>query len=124
VGRGATSAFSFDFHVSEGRGGPRDAHGYFRATGTPPSNTFIAVQGPATCVDVQGNRVGFLYPIAPGSRPAAFVGQNVLITAVDNGPGRQGTIGLLPVGIDPGSCAPNASTLPVTSGEVTVHDHR
>lgn len=122
TGKGTNALFSFEFDVAQNSADPRDAEGYFRAAGVPPSDLLIAPQGPATCVEVRGNTVGFLYPLAEGSRPAALEGSNVLITAVDNGPGHPDAIGFVPVGIDPGGCAPNLATLTSTSGDIVIED--
>jgi hypothetical protein len=80
---GKTVINSFDWHVS--RDGDGHADGYFKARGTPPSNILVKLAGPATCVDFEGNRVGFLYPIEDHSRPFILKGQYILITGEDNG---------------------------------------
>ena len=123
VGKGTNALFSFDFSVIQRSADPRDAAGDFRAAGVPPSDLLIAPKGPATCVDVRGDTAGFLYPLDEASRPAPLQGQNILITVKDGGPGGQDFIGFLPVGIDPGTCAPNVATLPVTSGDIVVTDN-
>lgn len=123
VGSGTVPGFSFGFDVEQRSADTRDASGSFRALGMPPSDLLIEAQGPAICVDVRDNMVGFLYPLREGSRPEATQGQNILITAVDNGPGETDSLGFLPVGIDPGSCAPNPATLPLTSGDIVVEEN-
>lgn len=123
IGEGTNALFSFEFAVEQHSEDTRDASGDFRAAGVPPSDLLIAPKGPATCVDVRGNTAGFLYPLEEGSRPAPLVGQNILITVVDGGPGGQDAIGFLPTAIDPGSCAPNVATLPLTSGDIVVSEN-
>lgn len=123
TGSGSTPLFTIDFDVTQHSADPTDAEGYFAAEAIPPAGGLIAPQGPATCVDVRGDKVGFLYPLAEGSRPAALVGQFILITAQDNGPGRQDAVGFLgpaPEAAFPG-CAPNVATLPLTEGDIEVH---
>lgn len=123
-GAGATPLFSFSFDVTEHGANPRAADGYFRATPIPPVDSVLAPQGPATCVDVRGDTVGFLYPLAAGTKPAPVPAASILITARDGGPGHPDSIGFvgpLPTAAFGGQCAPNIPTMPVTSGDVVVH---
>lgn len=115
---GSTLVASFTFDVRNDGGRPS---GYFTATPTPPANLLIALQGPATCVDIEGNKVGFIYPIQDGSRPDAIKGMGVLVSAVDNGPGNtdfMGFVGPLPLAAFHG-CAPGLAPLAI-KGDVTV----
>ncbi|MCD2197088.1 hypothetical protein LQ327_27325 [Actinomycetospora endophytica] len=123
-GTGTGPGLSFSFDVTEHGADPHAASGYFRAALTPPAGALIAPQGPATCVDVRGDSVGFLYPLADGTRPAAVPLTSILITAHDGGPGRPDSIGFvgpLPTAAFAGRCAPAVAFLPVTSGDVVVH---
>jgi hypothetical protein len=127
TGNGAVPGFSFDFHVHQnGASATKGIGGYFKAKLIAPAGTLIAPQGPATCVDVQGNRVGFLYPLKKPSRPGTLDGTVIFITAVDGGPGhpdRLGFIGPAPAEAFP-SCHPLFGYLPVTRGHVTVGGQR
>lgn len=118
---GKTVLASFDWHVSRDSDGA--AHGYFRSKSTSPFDPLIHLQGPATCVDIEGNRVGFLYPIEDSSRPFLIKGQYVLITGEDNGGhgrDKMGFLGPAPKEFFPG-CAPGVAPLSV-DGHIAVHD--
>ncbi|HEY2194437.1 MAG TPA: hypothetical protein VGH76_19375 [Actinomycetospora sp.] len=121
---GTAPGLSFSFDVAEHGADPHAASGYFRAALVQPAGTLIAPQGPATCVDVRGDTVGFLYPLVDGTRPTALPFTSILITAHDGGPGHPdaiGIIGPLPTAAFGGRCAPSVPFLPVTSGDVVVH---
>jgi hypothetical protein len=123
-GTGTAPGLSFSFDVTEHGSDLHSASGYFRATLIQPAGTLIAPQGPATCVDVRGDTVGFLYPLVDGTRPTALPFASILITAHDGGPGHKdsvGFVGPLPTAAFGGKCAPAIPFLPVTSGDVVVH---
>lgn len=123
-GTGTAPGLSFSFDVTEHGADPHAASGYFRAALVQPAGTLIAPQGPATCVDVRGDTVGFLYPLVDGTRPTALPFTSILITAHDGGPGRPdaiGFVGPLPTAAFGGQCAPSLPFLPVTSGDIVVH---
>jgi hypothetical protein len=123
TGDGATPLFTFKFHVhrdSDGR-----PSGYFTAAGVGPTGALIAPQGPVTCVEFDGNKVGFLYPLEDKTRPALLRGSGtaIMITAQDNGDGHLDTMGFLgplPTSAFPG-CKPTLTTMPVTSGNIDIH---
>jgi hypothetical protein len=75
-------------------------------------------------VEVEGNRVGFLYSIEDGAPvDQLFKGQVEMITAQDNGPGHSDAIGILgpaPAAAFP-NCHPNLAYLPV-DGDIDVHE--
>jgi hypothetical protein len=106
-----------------------DARNAGTTTDTPASgtfdgrNAFLHFSGPITCLDVEGNRAGFIYPIDAGSTPEAAVGQSVWVTVEDNGAAgdKMGFVG--PAAIPPnGPCQPLAAPLAITGPGVTVHD--
>jgi hypothetical protein len=110
---GKTVIASFDWHIS--RDGDGRSHGYFTATATEPAGVLVALAGPATCVDVEGNKVGFLYPIEDHSRPFLLRGQYVMVTGVDNGGNgrdRMGFLGPAPEEVFHG-CRPGLAPLAV-----------
>lgn len=84
----------------------------------------IDFNGPITCLHVEGNRAGFLYPIEDGSKPEAAVGQTVLISIEDNGTrgDKIGFVGPGPVDQLLDGCAPGPTPFKVAEGGVTVHD--
>lgn len=123
TGDGATPLFTFKFHVHRDSAGRPS--GYFTAAGVGPTGALIAPQGPVTCVEFDGNKVGFLYPLEDKTRPALLrdSGTAIMITAQDNGDGRldsMGFLGPLPTSAFPG-CKPNVTTMPVTSGNIDIH---
>lgn len=77
-----------------------------------------------TCVEIEGNRVGFLYSIEDGAPVDQLVkGLVEMITAQDNGPGHSDTIGILgpaPAAAFP-NCHPSLAYLPV-EGDIDVHE--
>ena len=75
----------FNWHVSRDSDGR--AHGYFHGKAPYGGDILVSLEGPATCVDIEGNKVGFLYPVVDRSRPFFLKGQYILITGVDNGGG-------------------------------------
>jgi hypothetical protein len=122
-GRGSTPFFSFTFRVH--RDGDGQQGGYFEAKLSQPLGGVIAPRGPATCVDFRGNKVGFIYPLEEGTKPelVADKGLAIMVTAQDNGPGKQDAIGF--VGPAPTAafvgCAPTVAEIPVTSGDIEIH---
>lgn len=87
-------------------------------------NAFIRFAGPITCLHVDGNRAGFIYPLDETSEPAAIQGQAIMITVEDKGMGVD-TMGFtpLPPGADLESgCEPGAAPIRLMSGDFEVHD--
>jgi hypothetical protein len=121
--RGKTAVDSFVWHVRRDSSGRSE--GYFSAQAIMPANLLLALQGPATCVDIEGNAVGFLYMISDNSRPSALRGQYILYTGIDNGGGgrdRLGFVGPAPRAVF-GGCSPRpqTATLPV-DGHIAVRN--
>lgn len=120
-GSGSTVLYSFDFHAYrdfDGRPG-----GYFEAKATSPADALSAPRGPVTCVEIQGNRVGFLYSIEDGAPVDLLFKDYVeMITAQDNGPGHSDIIGILgpaPAAAFP-NCHPSLAYL-LVDGDISVH---
>ncbi len=119
---GKTAIASFNWHVS--RDGSGHAKGYFEGVATQPGGALVDLKGPATCVEIAGNKVGFLYPVEDNSRPFILKGQYVLITGEDNGgKGRDkmGFVGPAPKEFFP-NCSPSFAPLSVSEGHISV-DH-
>lgn len=118
-GSGNNGVGDFEFDAFNQGTTPQDpAGGRFEA-----SNAFIDFKGPITCLHVDGNKAGFIYPLEEGSMPEAVVGQAVLITVVDNGPGNvdmMGFVGPAPIP-EIGPCMPGPAPLAI-DGDVLVHD--
>jgi hypothetical protein len=79
-------------------------------------------QGPVTCLDVVGNRVGLFYPITSSSPPLANVlVRGVFVTAQVSASGRAKAVTFIPMlSARVNSCAPAAALLPITSGSLTL----
>lgn len=87
-------------------------------------NQVLNFNGPITCLQVQGNRAGFIYPIDDSSKPEAARGKAVLIWVEDNGPtgDKMGFFGPAPLDQLNFGCAPGPTPLAVTGPGITVHD--
>ena len=87
-------------------------------------NQFIDFSGPITCLTVEGNRAGFIYPIDDESKPEAARGKAVLIWIEDNGAtgDKMGFFGPAPLEELNFGCAPGPTPLDITGPGVTVHD--
>lgn len=113
---------SFRFHGHNGSDDPFDASGYF--TGISPAGPALArLQGPISCLVVDGNRAGFIYQVADGSNPPVFNGQEVKVSIEDGGDGRTDRIGFglaVPAGTNK-TCTPDQTTSDVNKGGVEVH---
>lgn len=119
-GKGKSMIAAFEFTgFNQGTTPDKPSGGTWRAT-----NPLIDFRGSITCLHVDGNRAGFLYPIEEGSSPESAVGQAVLIFIEDNGDGgdKMGFLGPGPVEMFVDGCAPGATPLDITEGGVTVHD--
>jgi hypothetical protein len=110
---------SFDWHVSRDSDGR--PHGYFRGKAPYGLGALVSLEGPATCVEIEGNKVGFIYPVQDRSRPFILKGQYILITGEDNGGNGRDKMGFQPTTSSSG-CSPSVDLLPVTSGHIAVHD--
>jgi hypothetical protein len=117
---GSSPIADFDWHVSRDSNGR--PHGYFKGKAPYGADILIFLEGPATCVDIEGNQVGFLYPVEDNSRPFILKGQSILITGVDNGGQGRDRMGFSPIGFF-NDCHPSIAPLPVTSGHIKVEDH-
>jgi hypothetical protein len=117
---GSTPIADFDWHVSRDSHGR--AHGYFKGKAPDGAALLISLEGPATCVDIEGNKVGFLYPVEDHSRPFLLKGQSILITGVDNGGHGRDKMGFSPIGFFH-DCHPSIAPFPVTSGHIEVDHH-
>ena len=109
----------FNWHVSRDSDGR--AHGYFHGKAPYGGDILVSLEGPATCVDIEGNKVGFLYPVVDRSRPFFLKGQYILITGVDNGGGGRDRMGFQPELLSQG-CHPSVAPFPV-SGRIQVDRH-
>ena len=109
----------FDWHVSRDSDGR--AHGYFKGRAPYGADVLVSLEGPATCVDIEGNKVGLLYPVVDHSRPFLLRGQSILITGIDNGGHGRDRMGFQPAAIFH-SCHPSVAPFPV-SGRITVEHH-
>jgi len=118
-------------------GGPspfEPVSGHFLAKGEvvdtgPPDKgpTAFRFAGPVTCLNVQGNRAGLIYPIEKAD-PETFEGQAVLIFLEDNGkpsggdsPDRVGFVGPAPISALP-ACTPGPTPFDADKGNVTIHE--
>jgi hypothetical protein len=123
-GDGVFALGKFTFEGRTTSDDPRSATGYFKADPTAPADALLALRGPITCIVVDGNRAGFLYPVQDDSRPALLKSTAVLISLEDGGPGGTdhiGFVGPAPTATFP-NCNPGPTPFDVTSGDVTVHD--
>ena len=107
----------FDWHVSRDSDG--HPHGYFTGKAPYGGDILVSLEGPATCVDIEGNRVGFLYPVRDHSRPFILKGQYILISGEDNGGHGRDKMGFQPSASSFG-CSPSFTPFPVTSGHIEV----
>ncbi len=83
-------------------------------------------EGPVTCLDVRGSRVGLIYPIesATGTLGQYFKGLAVYITIIDGGPGKPdkfGFVGPAPLG-SLTVCPPFVTFLSSTHGDAVATD--
>lgn len=108
------------------------ATGWFSATGSllpgvvQPADQIGAFhfEGPVTCLDIEGNRAGLIYPVqsATGTLAQHAKGFAIYVTIVDNGPGRPtqvGFVGPAPVN-DLHACPPTITFLTGTSGRIVI----
>lgn len=115
-GSSALADFRFDGRNDDESG--TDASGDFVA-----ENALMRLEGPITCLQVEGNRAGFIYPLEDGTNPEQLEGQAVLIYLEDNGSDgdKMGFVGPGPIA-DMTSCAPGPTPVPVDEGDIEVHD--
>ncbi|MGQ0632145.1 MAG: hypothetical protein ACT4P1_14080 [Sporichthyaceae bacterium] len=119
-GKGASMIAAFEFKgFNQGTTPDSPSGGTWEA-----KNPALNFKGPITCLHVEGNRAGFIYPVEEGSTPEAAVGQSVLIWIEDNGASgdKMGFFGPGPVEMFMDGCAPGPTPLDITSGGVTVVD--
>ncbi|MGQ0625805.1 MAG: hypothetical protein ACT4PP_14300 [Sporichthyaceae bacterium] len=119
-GKGASMIASFEFEgFNQGTTPDSPAGGQWQAM-----NPLVNFKGPITCLHVDGNRAGFIYPVEEGSTPEPAVGQSVLIWIEDNGASgdKMGFFGPGPVEMFMDGCAPGPTPFDITSGGVTIHD--
>jgi hypothetical protein len=101
---------------------PNAATGNFIAHATVGSLTLMTLQGPVTCLDVRGNRMGLFYPVKSSNPPlfAQLNGGVFVYLTLDNA-GKPQFSGFLPVPFTKvSSCAPGLALMPVTSGTATL----
>lgn len=101
-----------------------DAKGNFKGAPPSPVNALLSLEGPVTCLHVEGNKAGFLYPVVDNSRPFFIKGTYVLISVEDGGKGgtdRMGFTGPAPKEFF-SNCNPQFTPLEVTSGDIVVKD--
>ncbi|MGQ0466711.1 MAG: hypothetical protein ACT4QG_15470 [Sporichthyaceae bacterium] len=119
-GKGVSPIAAFEFSgFNLGTTPDKPAGGQWQAT-----NPLVDFKGPITCLHVDGNRAGFVYPIEQGSKPEAAVGQAVLIFIEDNGDSgdKMGFVGPAPASSFGSDCAPGPTPVAITEGGVTVRD--
>lgn len=121
----AAGGLPFSFEVRRNTDGR--VSGYFKGALLIKGNPAFAPEGPATCVSIQGNRVGFLYPLEGNTQPGLIAdkGLAILISVQDNGPGQKdgaGFLGPLPIAAFGNGCDPGPTVLPITEGDVVVKD--
>jgi hypothetical protein len=121
----ATADFtSGPFHVQFNAQRPANAPAT-AATGTFISHAggLATLQGPVTCLDVRGNRMGLFYPVTSSS-PATIMSffRGVFIyVAVSKVTGKPLQVGFRPTtAATASSCAPSLTLFPITSGTVTL----
>jgi hypothetical protein len=116
-GHGMSPIAIFDWHVSRDSDGR--AHGYFKGKAPYGASLLISLEGPATCVKIEGNKVGFLYPVRDRSRPFLLKQQYILISGEDNGGHGRDKMGFQPSASSFG-CTPSATPFPVSKGHISV----
>ena len=112
---------SFKFHGSNDSDRPFDASGYFK--GVSPAGPLITLEGPITCLVVDGDRAGFIYRVAGSSTPTPFTGMEVKVSIENGKDGGKGKIGFgfaEPAGVQK-SCEPGDASSDVNKGYVKVH---
>lgn len=120
-----TAIATAEFSARNTGGSDYDVKGDFRGGATSPATALLDLQGPITCLHVDGNKAGFLYPIEKNSMPAALKGQYILITVEDGGAGgtdHMGFTGPAPEAAFP-DCKPQIAPLEVTSGDIEVKEN-
>jgi hypothetical protein len=115
--------FHVQFNAQRAANTPADA-----ATGTFISHVAIGgfnlatLQGPVTCLDVRGNRMGLFYPVAsssPGAIASLIKGVFIYVTLSKTGHSRQ--VGFAPsLSASTKSCPPFPGIAPIMSGTVTL----
>ncbi len=142
VGTGMSGDLRGSFAAHGGPSPFEPVSGHFRGKGElvdtgPPDKgpTAFKFEGPVTCLQVEGNRAGLIYPIK-NADPDAFEGQAVYVFVEDNGNPSNGDppdrVGFLPpqplndlLGLLGGCPADPTGILnpfPVEKGNITVHD--
>lgn len=119
-GHGTSPIAVFDWHVKRGANGKPS--GYFKGKAPYGGDILVSLEGPATCVAIEGNRVGFLYPVQDKSRPFFLKGQFILITGEDNGGNGRDKMGFQPGVTSREGCSPSFAPFPVTSGHIEVEN--
>jgi hypothetical protein len=121
----AVSSGPFSVQVSAQRaaGAPADAAtGTFSAHGAILGLPLFALQGPVTCLDVRGNRMGLFYPITSSDPPLfAQLHAGVFFYLQLSSTGRPTLLGFVPSPLShASSCAPGLALFPVTAGTATL----
>ena len=119
-----TAVATAEFDARNTGGSDYDVKGDFRGVPQSPVDALLLLEGPVTCLHVEGNKAGFLYPIKRNSMPVLIKDDYVLITVEDGGPGgtdHMGFTGPAPEAAFP-NCDPQVAPLEVTSGDIVVKD--
>lgn len=114
----------FQFHAKNSSDDPFKASGYFESQGPTPLTPFFGLNGPITCLDVDGDRAGFIYTITDDSKPFLLKHLEVKV-AVEEGQGGAPDRIAFGIGVPAGTlhdCAPGATMNDVTSGYIEVKD--
>lgn len=110
--------FTFDFEAHRAAEAPENAAtGTFHAKAKLGGVQLMDLEGPVTCLNVRGNRVGLYYPVAK-STPSLFsmINAGVMIYMTVDGKGQATSMSFLPVPFTSRkNCAPTpANVLPAT----------
>ncbi|HEX3825731.1 MAG TPA: hypothetical protein VHV82_00535 [Sporichthyaceae bacterium] len=117
-GEGNVSIADISFHAANRGPTGTAATGYFKG-----DNPVTHFHGPIICLQVDGKRAGFIYPVDKTSTPEAARGQNILITVEDIGAGATGKFGFKPLAPDADvtKCDPGDTPITAGSGHFTVN---
>ena len=114
---------TFKFHAHNDSRDPFDATGYFTSD-SPFGPTLNHLEGKITCLDVDGDRAGFIYQVERGSPPVVFDHMEVKVSIKDNGHHGADKIEFsftMPSGTFK-DCNPGEATHQVKRGYVTVRE--
>ena len=116
-------ACQFGFDARRGPNGEVQGH-LNQKCGEGSPRPFYA-RGPVVCLDVQGNRAGFVWQVQETS-DQSFQGLYEHFSVRDNGPPGQGVPDMVVSApntpVLPPSCPPITETVPALKGNIVVHD--